>query len=272
MPIDGLNPTSYHVFNLVVHCLSALLLMAIVRQILHLACFREQFATVGDGLAFLAALAWALHPLQVETVVYVTQRTELMVGLCYFATFYASLRYWSAGDSGRRVWLALAVLASLAGMACKEVMVTAPVLILLFERTFIAGSFRGAWRNSWQLYAGLFATWALLIWLNYTGPAVGDGWVSFRSAGLCVVVHASQSDLDLRPAGGLAVADVDSLLDAVFADRRSNVAVAGCDLVAGGFDSCFFMAAATCGLCGGLGAADFVPTLVVPIVTEVIRK
>ncbi len=167
--IGGLNSTSYHVFNLVMHCLSALLLMAIVRQILQLERFGERFAAVGDGLAFLTALV-GLHPLQIETVVYVTQRTELMVGLCYFATFYASLRYWSAGDSSRRIWLALAVVASLAGMACKEVMVTAPVLILLFERTFIAGSFRGAWRNSWQLYAGLFATWLLLIWLNYAGP------------------------------------------------------------------------------------------------------
>ena len=39
-------------------------------------------------------------------------------------------------------WLAVAALACMAGMACKEVMVTAPVVVLLFDRTFIAGSFR----------------------------------------------------------------------------------------------------------------------------------
>ena len=38
-------------------------------------------------------------------------------------------------------WYAAAVLACLLGMATKEVMVTAPLVVLLFDRTFLAGSF-----------------------------------------------------------------------------------------------------------------------------------
>ncbi len=117
------------------------------------------------------ALLWALHPLQTETVVYVTQRTELMVGFFYLATLYSSLLYWNAtASAGRKTWLALAILSSLAGMACKEVMVTAPVVVLLFERTFISGSFRRALKQSWPLYAGLFLSWGLLAYLNYDAP------------------------------------------------------------------------------------------------------
>ncbi len=79
-----------------------------------------------------------------------------MVGFFYLATLYASLRYWAAASpASRNTWLALATLACLAGMACKEVMVTAPVIVLLFERTFISGSFRQALRKSWPLYLGL---------------------------------------------------------------------------------------------------------------------
>ncbi len=132
-----LNPVGYHVFNLMVHLLSALLLMGIVRRTLTLDCFAGKFSRTAGPLAFFVALLWALHPLQTETVVYITQRTELMVGFFYLATMYASLRYWAAdSQAGRRRWLALAGLACLAGMACKEVMVTAPVVVLLFERTF----------------------------------------------------------------------------------------------------------------------------------------
>jgi hypothetical protein len=47
-------------------------------------------------------------------------------------------------------------------MASKEVMVSAPLIVLLYERTFIAGSLRRALRRSWPLYMGLAATWLLL--------------------------------------------------------------------------------------------------------------
>ena len=55
-------------------------------------------------------------------------------------------------------------------MACKEVMVSAPIVVLLFERTFIAGSFKRAWRHSWPLYLGLALSWVLLAALNYGSP------------------------------------------------------------------------------------------------------
>ncbi len=125
----------------------------------------------GDLLAFVSALLWAIHPLQTEAVVYVTQRTEVMVGFFYLTTLYGSLRYWAAEHrSARFAWLLLATVACAAGMACKETMLAAPVLVLLFERTFSAGSFARAVRNSWALYVGLFATWGLLVALNISGP------------------------------------------------------------------------------------------------------
>ncbi len=137
-----LDPASYRVTNIILHLLTALVLMAIVHRTLCLDYFEGRFTHSAPLLAFLVALLWALHPLQTETVVYITQRTELLVGFFYLATLYASLRYWQAASpAGRGCWLALATLACLAGMASKEVMVTAPVIVLLFERTFISGSF-----------------------------------------------------------------------------------------------------------------------------------
>ncbi len=166
-----LDPLGYHVFNMVVHFLSAILVGLIVRRMLRLEFFAARFAGANGLLAFLCALLWAVHPLNSETVVYMTQRTELMVALFYLATIYAALRYWAANTARQRsAWLAAATLACLAGMASKEMMASAPVIILLLERVFITGSFRKAIRKSWLLYLGLSLGWLLLLALNYDRP------------------------------------------------------------------------------------------------------
>src|SRR5690606_1787101 len=101
-------------------------------------------------------LLWLAHPLTTEAVVYITQRTELVVAFCYLTTLYASLRYFTVDPvTSRRLWLTLAVFASAAGMASKEVMVSAPLVVLFYERTFIATTFRQALRQSGPLYLGL---------------------------------------------------------------------------------------------------------------------
>ena len=47
-------------------------------------------------------------------------------------------------------------------MGCKEVAVSAPLVVLLYDRAFLAGSFREAWRRRRGLYVGLAAAW---LWL-----------------------------------------------------------------------------------------------------------
>jgi Tfp pilus assembly protein PilF len=49
-------------------------------------------------------------------------------------------------------------------------MASAPLIVLLFERTFIAGSLKKAIRESWPLYVGIAFGWVLLFWLNYDNP------------------------------------------------------------------------------------------------------
>jgi Flp pilus assembly protein TadD len=165
------DPTGYHVFNAWVHVANAFLLWAIVRRTLRLDFFTGRFDAVAEPLALAVALLWALHPLQIDAVQYITQRTELMMGFCYLLVLLASLHYWSAETTAARSgWLVLATASCVAGAACKEVMVSAPAMILLFERTFIAGSFRRALRQSWPLYAGLMLGWGMILLLNVGGP------------------------------------------------------------------------------------------------------
>ena len=175
----GVNPFGYRVVHIVVHLLSTMLLWAILARTLRLKHFRGRFDQVAEPLAFVSALVWALHPVNTESVVYVTQRTELMMGMFYLATFYGSIRYWTAARTAARAsCLVLATLACLSGMLCKEMMASAPVMVLMFERTFVAGSLRRALSRSWPLYVGLALGWVHFLTHYYHGvraPGVGFG-------------------------------------------------------------------------------------------------
>lgn len=177
--VGELNPRGYHLVNMALHLASAILLWAVVRRTLLQTYFKDKFQLVAGKLALLVALVWALHPLVTEAVVYITQRTELMVVLFYLATLYASLRYWVAeSPAAKRSWWFAALLAALCGAASKEVMVAAPIVVFLYEGTFLRSSWRDVLRNSWPLYLGLASSWlliALLQWGTPRGQSAGFG-------------------------------------------------------------------------------------------------
>ena len=174
--IGGFNVVGYHVVNVAIHIAGALLLFGVVRRTLVLPSLRRWSGSRATDLAFAAALLWLVHPLHTDAVDYVTQRTELMLGFFYLLTFYASLR---AYEQDR--WWIVAVVACALGMGSKESMVTAPFLILVYDRIFVFATFSDAWRQRSRLYISLAATWLVLIALIWSGPR-------FRSAGFSTSV------------------------------------------------------------------------------------
>ena len=78
------------------------------------------------------------------------------MGLFYLLTLYCFIR--GAGSARPIFWYFTAVVACLLGMATKEVMATAPLIVLLYDRTFLAGSLRGALRRRYGLYLAMAAT------------------------------------------------------------------------------------------------------------------
>ena len=147
--------------NLVIHVLAALTLFGLVRRTLQQARHREHYSTLtAISLAGAIALLWALHPLQTEAVTYIVQRAESLMALCYLLTLYCFVR--SVETTNPVIWRWLAVIVCFLGMACKEVMVSAPLLVLFYDRAFVSGSFREAWQCHGRMYLGLSASWLLL--------------------------------------------------------------------------------------------------------------
>ena len=86
------NTLPYHLTNLAIHLLAGLALFGIVRRTLLLPRFRERFGRASVPLALAVAVVWAVHPLQTESVTYVTQRYESMMGLFYLVAVYSVIR------------------------------------------------------------------------------------------------------------------------------------------------------------------------------------
>ena len=169
--VGGLDVRGYHLVNIAIHIACALLLFGIVGRTLNLPSLRDRFGTRSTDLAFAVALIWLVHPLLTDAVDYLTQRTELMLGFFYLLTLYASIR-----GHGDPKWRAVAVVACVLGMASKESMVTAPLMIVAYDRVFVFNTWKETWQRRVQFYIPLAATWMVLAALVWSGPR-------FRSAG-----------------------------------------------------------------------------------------
>ncbi len=172
-----LNPTGYHIVNILIHVLLACVLFALLRRLIARAGEPEHAAGWSIGLALAAALIWELHPLQTESVSYVSQRTESLMGLFFLLTLYCAVR---GTESPRGAgWHILAVLCCALGMLCKEVMAVAPLMVLLIDRALLAGTFKRALQARWKLYAGLAATWLITMGILISAPRSHSVGMSF---------------------------------------------------------------------------------------------
>ncbi|MET0556635.1 MAG: glycosyltransferase family 39 protein, partial [Vicinamibacteria bacterium] len=159
--VAGESAVAQHAVNLLLHAAAALVLFGLVRRTLLLPRAGPFDPEVAAALAAVSALVWAVHPLNTEPVAYAIQRTEQLWSFCYLLTLYAALR--STED---RRWTAVAIAACAVGMGCKEIMVSAPLAVLAYDRVIRE---KGALRQRRPLYLGLAAGWLVLGALLITG-------------------------------------------------------------------------------------------------------
>ena len=155
---DGLAIGGYRLFNLLVHLLAGLVLYGLLRRTL---------GAGEHGLALCIALLWILHPLNNQCINYVLHRSESLMGLFYLLVLYAARR---GMDGLGRHWYGAALCFSLLGMASKEVMATVPLAVLLYDRTFVVGSFAESWHQRRWWYGGLVMTTIPLVALQWSQP------------------------------------------------------------------------------------------------------
>jgi len=185
----------FHLTNVLFHTLAALLLFAVIRRTLLLPALRDHFGSSATSLALIATLIWTVHPLQTESVTYIVQRSEAMVGFFYLLSLYCLIR--ADGAVRPAIWYGAGVISCLLGMATKEVMVSAPLVLLLYDRIFLSISFRQTLRQRWPFHLATAATWAVLGALMLTsgrregsaGFGLGMGAREYAATQFGIITH-----------------------------------------------------------------------------------
>lgn len=171
--LSGLNPWGYHLFNLAIHLCAGLALFSLTRRALRSPRMAPRFGAHAATLAFLIALLWLVHPLKTAAITYLTQRIEALASLFYLLTLlcFAKAVSLAEGEEGRGDWtmLALSAVSCLLAMASKEIAASIPLLVLLYDRAFAAGSFARALKIRRGYYALLASTWVFLAFILYLG-------------------------------------------------------------------------------------------------------
>lgn len=184
--VTGSAPWSYRFGNIIIHALATLALYNVIARTLTA---DKQIGTTRwagrEGqIAWMGAAIWAVHPVQTASVTYIIQRVEAQAGLLAILSLWAFIRAVEKPDCRR--WPVLSVGAAFAAVATKESAAVIPLLVFLYDRTFVSGTFARAWVLRRGYYCALAASWLLLAALVLAshgrgGTAGFDAGVSVES-------------------------------------------------------------------------------------------
>lgn len=130
----GMAPIGYHLTNLALHAANAVLVWLVLQVLLRRGAnddpvSRDQIA----GAAAVGAVAFALHPLRVESVAWATERRDVLSGCFWLLALLAYLRAVEGPEVARRRGLRLALGALVLSLAAKAWGMTFPLVLLLLD-------------------------------------------------------------------------------------------------------------------------------------------
>ncbi len=154
--IWGQNPAGYHVTNLMIHIICSILLLLILSFL-----FREYKYSM--LFALLASLIFASHAVHTECVSWISGRTDSLVTLFFFAAFYFYI-WFDVSKKKSHLYLSLAMY--LLGLLSKEMIITMPVIILLYD--FVYRKYTGSYlKKNLKTYIWFFGLTLFYLVLRY---------------------------------------------------------------------------------------------------------
>src|SRR3989475_6818994 len=130
----GMNPLGYHLTSLLLHAANAVVFFFVAFRILGLGLpdpgdRRQADLVLSAGFA---ALVFAIHPLRVESVAWVTERRDVLSGLFYPSAILIYLRACERGERGRG-WYWAAVGSFACALLSKSMAVNLPIVLLILD-------------------------------------------------------------------------------------------------------------------------------------------
>lgn len=128
----GMNPFGYHLTNLLLHTVSAVLFYLVSRRLLGLAIPAASPGILRLGAA-VGALAFAVHPLRVESVAWITERRDLTSGLFFLLTILAHLKAHERPPAVKAGFRLAALGAAALALASKSIVMGLPLVLLILD-------------------------------------------------------------------------------------------------------------------------------------------
>lgn len=132
----GMNPTGYHFTSLLIHAANGVIFYYVSRCLLTIAApVPNRGVQSGyEVAAAMAALLFAVHPLRVESVVWATERRDVLSGLFFFGAIYCYLRAHTAAHREVQVrWLTFVFINYTLSLLAKATAITLPIVLLLLD-------------------------------------------------------------------------------------------------------------------------------------------
>ncbi len=128
--LSGLNPFSYHLFNILLHIINIFLLFCITRRLISHLGDEENAQTA----ALLVSTLFAVHPIGTEAITYISSRSSVLATFFFFSAFYSYLKiYKTDKKSDIILFYTLTIILFMLGAFSKEIVLTLPLIIVLTD-------------------------------------------------------------------------------------------------------------------------------------------
>lgn len=177
--LHGVAPPGYHLVNIAIHLLNALLVYELFRLTFERCASTSTNGQRGEFFALVAALIFVVHPVQTNAVTYIVQRFSLLATFFYLLALIAYIRAATEKSrSSRRNYYIVALVATILAMYTKEISFTLPIMIALYDLAFLDGERRTRLKRLAPILATLVLIPATVMTLSalsaITGGSVGN--------------------------------------------------------------------------------------------------
>lgn len=160
--VSGYEVWSWHLFNVLLHIINALLVFAITTAV-----FKGEGRHNDSAVPLVTALVFALHPIQTGAVSYISGRAVLLATFFYLLAFYGFLIYRLSRGKRVYVWTGCLSVLFMCGLLSKEMAVSLPVMMFAYDLIFIVPAAGNPGRaRLMSRYLPYLAVLAVYIWLK----------------------------------------------------------------------------------------------------------
>ncbi|MDP4092765.1 MAG: hypothetical protein Q8920_05320 [Bacillota bacterium] len=174
--------TGYHIVNVAIHIFNGFIFYLILNSLLSLKYFTgKKVATYKRIISAIAAIIFITHPLQVNAVTYIVQRTASLAATFYMLAIYYFIKF-RVYDKIRHFIFVL--IFTVIAMFTKENTITIPFMLLLIELLFFLNDGKTTWKKRLLFLFVLFLTVPIIPGTDLLlhGYSQSDPSVSFKAS------------------------------------------------------------------------------------------